>query len=233
MGTILTVGTTVASSRRAIELAEAHQGILAAVGIHPHDAAAVTEADVDEIERLAEHPRVVAIGEIGLDFYRHYSPRERQLDALRWQLHVASRRGLPVIIHAREAHDEMLDVLGEWLAWHGTDPVGTDGVGVIHCFMGDTATAGRYLEMGFMISLAAYVGYPASRDSYDVIRGSPSDRLLVETDCPYLAPEQLRGRRNEPAYVRHTAEALAGIRGVPLEAVARETTNNARRLFGR
>jgi TatD DNase family protein len=221
----------VSSSRRAIEIAEGHEAVLAATGIHPHEAGTVTESQIDEIEQLSHHPRVVAIGEIGLDFYRDYAPRDRQLDALRWQLHVATRRRLPVILHARGAHEEMLDVLTEWLDWR-PDSGGNANVGVIHCFMGDAATARRYLDMGFMISLAGYVSYPQPVVPEEAVRSIPADRLMAETDCPYLAPQPYRGRRNEPAYVRHTVQTLADIRGVSFEALARETSENARRLFG-
>lgn len=228
VGRIVAVGTGVASSRRVIELAETNPGISATVGIHPHDATGVTEADVDEIERLSAHPRVAAIGEIGLDFYRDYAPREAQLDVLRWQLRAAAGRGLPVVLHARDAHEEMLDVLSEWLPWRD----GGARVGVVHCFMGDAPTARRYLDMGFMVSLAGYVTYPRPVVSGETIRGIPADRLLAETDCPFLAPQPFRGRRCEPAHVRHTLEALAAIRGVPPEALAEQTTGNAARLFG-
>jgi len=228
VNTIVTVGTGVKSGQHSIELAERYQDILVAVGIHPHAASATTEADITAIARLAKHPKVVAIGEIGLDFYRNYSPRDSQFRTLKWQLELAARLDLPVVIHCRQAHEEMLNVLRDWAAQHAERQT----PGVIHCFMGDIETTRQYLEIGFYLSLGGYITYPANRNAHDVIRSIPADRLMVETDCPYLSPQQYRGRRNEPAYVRYTAEELARIRGVPFETLALETTENARRFFG-
>jgi len=229
VGTIITVGTEMESTRESIALAEQYSGVRAIVGFHPHVADSVTRADIATLAEHARHPRVVAIGEIGLDFHRDYSSRDKQRDALDWQLSLAAELGLPVVVHCRDAHEEMVPVLGEWTANLGASV--TPSPGVIHCFVGDTELAGRYIEMGFYLSLAAYIGYPSSRDAYDTIRDIPSDRLLVETDCPYFAPQRIRGERSEPAYVRDTAMELAGIRGVPFETVARETTENARTVF--
>ena len=228
VGTIVTVGTETESIRESIALAEQYHGVLAIIGFHPHVADAVSKADVAALAGLAGHPGVVAIGEIGLDFHRDYSPRDRQRETLDWQLALAAELGLPVVIHCRDAHEEMLSVLRK-----GTAGLGTSGraVGVIHCFVGDTDLARRYIEMGFYLSLAAYIGYPSSRDAHDTICDIPSDRLLVETDCPYFAPQRIRGKRSEPAHVRETAVELAGIRGVPFETIARETTENARAVF--
>ena len=224
---IITVGTGIESGRQAIELAAEYTGILVTVGIHPHQASTATEADVAGIASLANHPSVVAIGEIGLDFYRNFSPRDRQFEVLNWQLDTAARLDLPVVIHCRQAHEEMLPILHDWTTRHAR----RQPPGVIHCFMGDKQTTQRYLEMGFYLSLGAYIGYPANTGAHDVIRSIPVDRLIIETDCPYLAPQEYRGKRNEPSYVRYTAEELARIRGVPFETIARETTENARRLF--
>jgi TatD DNase family protein len=226
--TIITVGTGLDSSQRSIELAEKYEGILAAVGIHPHAAGTATDAAIEGIARLAEHPKVVAIGEIGLDFYRDYSPSDSQIRIFQQQLDLAARIDLPVVIHCREAHEKMLAMLHDWTARYPA----RQSPGVIHCFMGDVETARQYLEIGFYLSLAGYITYPVNRDAHDVIRSIPADRLMVETDCPFLTPQRHRGQRNEPAYVRFTAEELTGIRGVPLETLARETTENARRLFG-
>ncbi|HEY32668.1 MAG TPA: TatD family hydrolase [Dehalococcoidia bacterium] len=228
IGTIITVGTGIESGQHSIELAERYQDILVAIGIHPHAASTTTEADISAIARLAEHPKVVAIGEIGLDFYRNYSPRDSQFRVLQWQLDLAAQINLPVVIHCREAHEEIINVLHDWTSRHPE----RQPPGVIHCFTGDTETARQYLEMGFYLSLGGYITYPANSNAHDTIRSIPPDRLMVETDCPYLAPQRYRGRRNEPSYVRYTAEELAQIRGVSFEALARETTENARRLFG-
>ena len=226
--TIITIGTGVESARHSIKLTEKYPDILAVIGVHPHAAGTATEADIDSIARLAEHETVVAIGEIGLDFYRDYSPRDSQLLVFQQQLDLAARLDLPVVIHCRNAHEEMLAILHDWTARHAERP----SPGVIHCFMGDIETAKQYLEMGFYLSLAGYITYPFNRNAHDVIQSIPADRLMVETDCPLLTPQPHRGQRNEPAYVRYTAQELATIRNVPLEMLTHETTGNARRLFG-
>jgi len=225
VATIINVGTDLVSSREAIRLAESHAEVLAAVGFHPHEAGGVSESDIASLAQLAGHPRVVAIGEVGLDFYRDYSPREGQLQALRWQLELAAELGLPVVIHCRQAEGRMLPLLRDWTSRHKHPR------GVVHCFSGDIDTARQYLDMGFFISLGAYIGYPASSNLHRVVRSLPQDRLVVETDSPFLPPQGHRGRRNEPAYLPLVVELLAEIRGVSAEQIARGTTANARRLF--
>lgn len=225
VSTIITVGINLESSKKAIILAENHPEILAAVGFHPHEATTVTEQDMANLAEIANHPRVVAIGEMGLDFHRDYSPRAAQLQVLKWQLELAVELNLPVIIHCRQAEQDMLPLLHDWASRH------TEPKGVIHCFSGDSDTARQYLDMGFHISLGAYIGYPSSHHMDDVIRDIPQDRLLVETDCPFLPPQRHRGQRNEPAYLPLTVELLAESRGVSPETVARATTQNAGRLF--
>lgn len=227
--TVITVGIDIASSRAAIGLAERHPGVLATVGFHPGDADRMSEADIAELERLAEQPRVVAIGETGLDFYRDRSSREAQMRAFEWQLELAIRLDLPVIIHCREAEKELLDVLQEWTSRHRQSAEYPRGV--IHCFQGNTDAARQYLEMGFFLSLGGYISYPSSRKNHQTIRSLPLDRLVVETDCPFLPPQAHRGQRNEPAYLPLTVQALAEIRGVTPETVAEATTRNAIRLF--
>ncbi len=229
VGTIIAVGTNLESSKKAIELAEKYPKILATVGFHPHDAATVDRANIASLGEIASHPRVVAIGEIGLDFYRNYSPREAQLQALKWQLDLAVKLELPVIIHCRQAEQDMLNLLSDWVSLHKS-PQG-QGRGVIHCFSGSNDTARRYLDMGFYLALGAYIGYPGSESAHDVIRNIPPDRLLIETDCPFLSPQSHRGKRNEPAYLPLTVDVLAKIRGESPETVAGKTTENAHRLF--
>jgi TatD DNase family protein len=229
VATIISVGTDLQSSREATRLAESHVGVWAAVGFHPHEAGGVSEPDIASLAQLAGHPRVVAIGEVGLDFYRDYSPREEQLEALKWQLALAAEMALPVVIHCRQAEVQLLPLLRDWASRH--EPSGGQPRGVIHCFSGDMDTAGKYLDMGFFISFGAYIGYPASRRNYSMIRSIPWDRLVVETDSPFLPPQDRRGKRNEPAFLPLTVELLAEIRVVSPEQVARETTANARRLF--
>ncbi len=229
VGTIITVGTNLESSKRAIELAEKYPEILATVGFHPHDVATVDKADIASLGEIANHPRVVAIGEVGLDFYRDYSPREAQLQALKWQLDLAAKLELPVIIHCRQAERDMLNLLCDWVSVYKY-PRGQDR-GVIHCFSGDSDNSRRYLDMGFYLSLGAYIGYPNSESAHDVIRSIPEDRLLIETDCPFLSPQSHRGKRNEPSYLPLTIEVLARIRREPSQEVAKKTTENAQRLF--
>jgi TatD DNase family protein len=222
---ILTVGTDVKSSEKAIELAGKYPQVFAAVGIHPHDAGNVQKAEITRIAEMSENPRVVALGEMGLDFYHNYSPKEAQLQVLKWQLELAGELSLPVIIHNRQATNDTLSILAEWVKF--TRP---QRPGVIHCFGEGTSAAMRYLEMGFCLAFGGYIGYPNNKAG-DVIRGVPADRLLVETDCPFLPPQKYRGRRNEPAYITLTVEVLAGILGKSSGAVARQTTENAQRLF--
>lgn len=229
VSTIITVGTNLESSKKAIELAEKYPEILATVGFHPHDVATMDSTDITKLAEIASHPRVVAIGEVGLDFYRNYSPREAQLNALKWQLDLAAKLHLPVIIHCRQAEKDMMKLLRDWASSYKS-PHGQCR-GVIHCFSGDSGTSRQYLDMDFYISLGAYIGYPASRSAHNVIRNIPEDRLLVETDCPFLPPQSYRGKRNESSYLPITVELLAKIRGESSETVARKTTHNAHRLF--
>jgi len=229
ISTIITVGIDLVSSRKAIKLAENHAEVLATVGFHPHEASGVREADIANLAKVANHPRVVAIGEVGLDFYRNYSPREAQLQVLKWQLELAVKLDLPVIIHCRQAEKDMLTLLRDWSSSHKR-PNGQPR-GVIHCFSGDIDTARQYLDMGFFISVGAYIGYPSSHRIHNVIKSIPQDRLMVETDSPFLPPRSHRGKRNEPAYLPLTVGLLAEIRQVSPETVARETTQNAHHLF--
>ncbi len=229
VGNIITVGIDLESSKKAIELSEHHAGIYAAVGIHPHDVANIDKADIKKLSEIATHPGVVAVGETGLDFYRDYSPRGEQIQALKWQLALSAELELPVIIHCRQAEEDMLDLLRSWISEYGDTR--RQCRGVIHCFSSDSNTAKEYLNMGFYLSLGAYIGYPTSAGIHDVIRSIPKDRLLVETDCPFLPPQSYRGKRNEPAYLPFTVKALAEIREESYEDVAKESTQNAQRLF--
>jgi len=226
---IVNVGTDLKSSEHAIKLAEVNPGVFAAVGFHPHEVASVSKADIRRLIDMARHKKVVAIGEIGLDYYRSHSPHEIQHKVLEWQLEVAAESNLPVVIHSRQAETDMVDTLKKWTA--SVKPR-DDGIrGVIHCFSGGIETARQYLDMGFHISLGGYIGYPTSRNSHATIRALPLDRLLIETDSPFLPPQSRRGQRNEPSYLPVTVTALAEIKGVSPETVARETAANARRVF--
>jgi TatD DNase family protein len=221
---IVTIGTDRETNPAAVALAEGRPDVWATVGIHPHDAADATDADFEALERLAlGSARVVALGEMGLDFFRNLSPREAQERALRRQLALARRLGKPVVVHCRDAHPEALAILAE-------ERVGEVG-GVMHCFSADVEVAARCLDLGLMISLAGPVTYKNARALPEVARFVPADRLVIETDCPFLPPHPHRGQRNEPAWMALTAAHVAALRGVTPEALGATTTANARRLF--
>ncbi len=220
---IITIGIDLPTSRRAIALAEANGEIYATIGIHPHNACALSSKDFQELLTLGRKSQVVAYGEIGLDFYRNYKPRPVQISCLHEQLNVARQLGLPVVIHDREAHEEVLLILREQKAWE----IG----GAMHCFSGDWLFAKKCLNLGFYLSIAGPVTFAKAQILQDVARQCPLDRLLLETDAPFLAPVPKRGKRNEPAFLIHTAEKIASLRNLPLEEVAMQTTLNARRLF--
>lgn len=226
---INTIGIDLEASRKAIELAEKHPGIFASVGFHPQEANKVIKEDVERLAKMAGNPRVVAIGEMGLDFFRHRASEENQRQALQWQLELAKTIGKPIIIHCRQAQEEMLSILRSW----ATNFILSPGKprGVIHCFNGDLATAEQYMDMGFFIAIGAYIGYPSSAILRDTVQGIPMGKLVVETDCPFLPPQKFRGQRNEPAYTLITLGVLSEIKQVSLEEMAEQTTANARRLF--
>lgn len=221
---ILTIGCDLESSAASVALAKKYPNIYAAVGIHPHDATEINDQSLQQLEELLAQPKVVALGEIGLDFFRDRSPREVQRSAFRQQIQLARKVGKPIIIHDRDAHDEVLQIMKEEQAFE----VG----GVLHCFSGDTAMAKKCLEMGFYISFPGTITYPKNDAARDVVKAIPIDKILVETDCPYLSPQKFRGKRNEPAYVRYTAEKVAEIKGLSIEDVARVTSRNCFDLFG-
>jgi len=225
---VINVGIDLASSQKTIEMAQRYHAFLAAVGVHPQECTRITEKDVTALSHLARRPQVVAIGEIGLDFYREYAPHEHQIKVLQWQLDLADKVQLPVIIHCRQAEKEMLEVLTDWRARHSS----TKSAGVIHCFNGTLKLAENYLNLGFYISIGAYIGYPSSKAFREILKYLPMDRLLIETDCPFLPPQSRRGERNEPGYVVETAKELAEINGLSLEVVASHTLDNTKRLFG-
>ncbi len=221
---IVNIGCDLASSQASLDLADRYPEIWATVGFHPHNADRLREDDLELLADLSRHPRVVAIGEIGLDFYRNLSPREAQLEAFRRQLELTGEVERPVVIHCRRAHEEVLKLLTQ------SSPA-TEPPGVIHCFSGDVALARRYLELGFFISFTGQVTYPLSPDMTDLLHYLPSDRLLVETDSPFLTPRPYRGRRNEPAYLPAIIEAIARVRGTTTDSLVEVTVQNALRLF--
>ncbi len=232
VGGMLTIGTDLASSRRAVALAAARPTVWAAVGIHPQDATQWTDEADAALEQLAAQPKVVAIGEVGLDYYRETSPRAQQQHAFRRALQLAHRRRLPVIIHCRDAWDDLFAILREVrsppIVPQGLPPV----AGVLHCFTGDAAAAKTALDLGLTISFAGNLTFKNAEPLRAVARQIPTDRLVVETDAPYLTPHPRRGRRNEPAEVVQTATVLAQLKSLPLDDVARITSVNAYQLFG-
>ena len=218
---IVTIGVGRESSERAVSLADAHPEVYAAVGVHPHDADGFTPADLVWLRELAAHPRVVAVGECGLDFHRDHARPEAQRRAFSAQIGLAREVGLPLVIHTRDAADETLDMLGREAGDH---PV------VLHCFSLPERLE-EVVERGYLLSFAGQVTYPRSADLQAAAREAPGDLLLVETDSPYLAPVPRRGRPNRPANVVHTLRFIAALRGVTDEALDELTTRNAARAF--
>jgi TatD DNase family protein len=222
---MVTIGASggMQANRDAIALAARHPGVFAAVGIHPHEASTVSPAVLEELVRLARAPKVVAIGETGLDYYYDQSPRPVQREAFRQFIQMARTLRLPVVVHLRNAFEDAVTILRE-------ENAGDTG-GVIHCFGGDRACAQSFLDLGFDLSFSGIVTFKNTDEIRAVARLVPADRLLVETDAPYLAPVPYRGKRNEPAYVVHTATAIAEIRGQAPEEVAALSRANTERRF--
>lgn len=223
---VVCVATTAADSPRCVEIAGRFSTVWASVGIQPNTVAEAKPGDWETVERLAAAPRVVALGETGLDRHWDFTPFPQQEDYFARHLALARRTQLPVIIHCREAEADVVRILREDFDRHG--PV----CGVMHSFTGDGPTAEACLAMGLYVSFAGMVTYKTAADLRALAATVPADRLLIETDCPYLAPVPVRGRRNEPAYVAHTAALMAEVRSQQVEALVAETTQNARLLFG-
>ncbi len=230
VSTILNVGTGDPHSgafERAVELGEEYEGVYTAIGTHPHDARLyddVAEQRIRNLIRQSSH--VIAWGEIGLDFHYDNSPRDAQREVFRRQLRAAREMSLPVIVHTREAEDETIEILrSEW--------PGSGLSGIMHCFSGSLALAEKTMELGFLISFAGIVTFKKADELRSVAKAIPLERLLIETDCPYLAPIPYRGKRNEPAYVVEVARCLAELRGMSLEEIGSVTSANFMRTFGR
>ena len=237
---IVTIGCSLEDSRNALAVAEQYAQVWATIGVHPHDAKDWNTEIESEFKRMAAHPKVVAIGEIGLDFYRNLSPHEDQYAAFKAQLTLADELNLPVVIHSRDAHEECYGVLSEWA--QSPSPPAPRGemsrrdrgglpIGIIHCFSGDADLAHRYHDLGFLISFAGPVTYPKNDALREAAASLPLEAIVVETDCPYLSPQPRRGKRNEPANVRFTAEQIAEVRGDSIDFVARRTMDNANRAL--
>jgi TatD DNase family protein len=209
----------------ALPLAEEHDWIYTTVGIHPHEASEVTPQHLEELARLARHQKVIAWGEIGLDYFYDHSPRDIQARVFRAQMERAQSVKLPIIIHCRDAWDDCLRLIEEH--WR---PAALGGI--LHCFSSTLDDARRGLDMGFLVSFAGNLTYPKAQNLRDVARQLPLDRMLIETDAPYLAPQAFRGKRNEPAYVAEVAKTLANVRNLAPEEIASATASNFRRFFG-
>jgi len=209
-----------------IRLADRYPQFYATVGIHPHDAAKATDPDFQRLAELLSHPKVVALGEIGLDYHYDFSPRETQTSVFIQQMEIAAAAKKPIVIHTREAWDDTAALLEQYWKPHGMG-------GIMHCFSGGPAEAQRALDLGFYLSFGGIVTFPKALDLQAAAKEAPVDRILVETDSPYLAPVPKRGKRNEPALVVHTARKLADLRGQSLEEVSLVTTENFRRLMGK
>lgn len=223
VATMIDIGTDIQTSRFAIRTAQSSLHVFAAAGIHPHEALKVSESDWLLLESLLTESKVVALGEIGLDYFYDFSPPEVQKIVFKKQLEIALPRQLPVIIHVRESMKDALDVIDSVSrsSWRG----------VFHCYGGSLEDVPEVLERGFHVGFTGVVTFK-NFAGQKIVRSVPLDRLLIETDAPYMTPVPYRGKRNEPVYVPHVAEAIAGIQGIPLEEIAERTTHNARELFG-
>lgn len=218
------IGADLQSSINSVELSKKYENIYAAVGIHPHSADEADGKTLEKIKELADNEKVVAIGEIGLDYYYDNSPRDKQRECFKAHLELAKELNLPVVIHSREAAQETFDIIEE--AQDGTLR------GVMHCYSGSVEMAEEYInKLGFYISIGGPVTFKNARVVKEVAQSVPLDKLLIETDCPYLTPEPYRGKRNEPMYVKYTAAEIANLRGITVEELAEATSRNARKLF--
>ena len=220
---ILTIGINLESCSKAIKLADSYDFIYASIGIHPHDAKDVNENTYTVLKSLANNKKVLAVGEIGLDFHRNLSPKDIQIKRFREQINLANELKLPVIIHNRDAHKETLEILRE----EGAKNLG----GIIHCFSGDYSMANSCIDMGFYISIPGTVTFPKAVGLQEIVKKLPLSKILIETDCPFLTPVPYRGKRNEPSFIRYVAEKIASLKGISFEEVAETTSQNFRSLF--
>ncbi len=221
---MVTIGCDLATSRAAVTLAQAYPQVFATIGVHPHEAKEIKEGWYEAFRSLARQPKIVAYGEIGLDYHYDHSPREVQRERFREQIHLARELALPLVIHTREAQEDTVTILRE----EGAKDLG----GVFHCFSGDAWLAKDALDLGFYLSFSGVLTFKNATMLRDIAKTVPLDRLMIETDCPYLTPVPYRGKRNEPAYVQYVAETLAEVRGNrSLESIARATMDNTKRLF--
>lgn len=220
---VINIGADLETSIASVDLAKKYDNIYATVGVHPHSASELNKENLQKIKELSKNNKVVAIGEIGLDFYYDNSPRDVQRKWFKEQLKLAKELNLPVVIHSRDACQETFDTIKE----------SQDGTlrGVLHCFSGSAEMAQEYVKLGFYISIGGPVTFKNARVVREVAEVVPLDKLLIETDCPYLTPEPFRGKRNEPSYVKYVAQKIAEVRGITVEEVAKATSRNTKELF--
>lgn len=224
VGILLTIGTHICRYDQVLRVAERFPNVYCTVGVHPHEAGVGPFADVETLVRLAEHPKVVGLGETGLDYFYDKSPRDKQRESFRIHVEAARRTGLPVIVHTRDADEDTAAIL--------TEEMGKGAfTGLVHCFSSGPHFAEIAIELGLYVSASGIMTFKTAEALRDTLAGVPLDRLLVETDSPYLAPIPFRGKRNEPAYVAHTAARLAQVKGVTIRELEEATTDNFRRLF--
>lgn len=220
---IVAISSSLSSSVTIVGIARRDEMIYAAVGVHPHNADTINNDVIAGIEKLLNEPKVVALGETGLDYHYMNSDKETQINLLKEHIGLGKKHGLPIVIHVREADEDLIAILRE----EDVSPQ----TGVIHCFTGDYETAKQYLDLGFYISFSGIVTFKKSDTIREAAKNIPLDRMLIETDSPYLAPVPYRGKKNEPGYIRHVAEVIAKVRGVPLEEIAETTSANTEKLF--
>ena len=226
VGVLLTIGTHITRYEQVVRVAERFPNVWATVGVHPHEAGVAPHADLDTLLALAEHPKVVAFGETGLDYYYDKSPRDMQRDSFRIHIEAARRTGLPVIVHTRDADEDTAAILAEEMGKGSF-------TGLVHCFSSGPQFAEKAVELGLYISASGIMTFKTADALRATLAGVPLDRLLIETDAPYLAPIPFRGKRNEPAYVAHTAAKLAEVKGVAMAELEAATTANFHRLFAK
>ncbi|MBC7087836.1 MAG: TatD family hydrolase [Tissierellales bacterium] len=221
---VINIGADIESSISTVKLAEDYENIYASVGVHPHSVSELIGVGLNEIENLAKRKKVVAIGEIGLDYYYENSPKDIQKEYFIEQIRLAKKLDLPIVIHSREAVKDTLDII--------KSEKSSNLRGVMHCFSSSVEIAKEYIKLGFYIAIGGVVTFKNARVTKEVAQFIPLENLLIETDCPYLAPEPFRGKRNEPKYIKYTAEEIAKIKEIDLEEIAYSTSANAKKLFG-
>lgn len=222
LNAIISVGYDLEACGETVRIANDHNGIYAAVGIHPHDAKSLDAKALDALRELSENRKVVAIGEIGLDYYRDLSPRQKQKEAFERQIRLAQELDLPIIVHDREAHADILQILRD---------SGSNVTGVMHCFSGSLEMAEEVIKLGYLISIAGPVTFPNAKKLHELVGRLPEESLVLETDCPWLAPQSMRGKRNEPSFILETARKVAELKEIPFDLLVQTTSQNATRLF--